>query len=455
MPGRPLSDLVCYLRKLASSQQTQELTDRDLVQRFVTRKDQDAFEAILMRHGPMVWKVCRALLADGHAAEDAFQATWLVFVRKAASIFQLERLGNWLYGVAHKIAAKARAEARRQQTLEKQGGDMAAYNSADELTNVEESRVLHEELNRLPARYRTPIVLCYLEGRTLQETADVLGWSHGAVRGRLERGRQRLRNRLERRGLGLVGIVLGTYFCASARAEVLPRPLVSSTVIAVFQFLARDRLVMPAATASAVALAEGVCRMMAITKIKATVFILLAVSLSGGSTGFLLSGRPTAVQAGDVRQEPKEAAVPVAKEVEDEDKDLTTPAERIKALLDNNYGDALLPKALLKNRYEAAFKEFDGRWKEFKAGRGTLDHLLEVSRRLRDSESELCQKKADVLAALEKHVERAKRIAELNGRRFDQGRIDIMDHAQSQYFYFDAQIQLERTKNSTGPWAAK
>src|SRR5262245_33643938 len=124
MTGRSLGDILWHLRRLAVPRRAIGLTDSDLVGRFVAQRDQAAFEALLVRHGPMVWGVCRGLLADAHAAEDAFQATWLVLVRKAGSIRRPQQLANWLYGVAHKVAARARATSARRRAREQEGVEM-------------------------------------------------------------------------------------------------------------------------------------------------------------------------------------------------------------------------------------------------------------------------------------------------------------------------------------------
>src|SRR5262249_18374088 len=158
--------------------------DAELLERFVSRRDESAFAALMARHGPMVFGVCRRVLRHAQDAEDAFQATFLVLVRRAAAIGRRDLLGNWLYGVACRGAGRARQGAARRQAREAADTDRLA-GMAGEAGAPELSGVLHEEVQRLPARYRGPVVLCYLEGRTNEEAARELRWPIGTVKGRL------------------------------------------------------------------------------------------------------------------------------------------------------------------------------------------------------------------------------------------------------------------------------
>jgi RNA polymerase sigma factor (sigma-70 family) len=181
------------------------LTDRQLIERFVARRDpagEAAFAALVTRHGPMVLGVCRQLLGDRHLAEDTVQATFMVLARKARSIGEPELLGNWLYGVALRTARKARGRLAQQREYEA-GADVdgsrsvSALNAAIESAVVaaehravarEECEALHDEVERLPSNFRLPIVLCYFEGLTLDEAAQTLRWRAGTLRSRLAPG---------------------------------------------------------------------------------------------------------------------------------------------------------------------------------------------------------------------------------------------------------------------------
>jgi RNA polymerase sigma factor (sigma-70 family) len=210
------------------------LPDEQLIDRFLTHEGADAeaaFRAMVVRHGPMVLGVCRHVLNQHQDAEDAFQATFLVLARKAGSIHDRRVLGRWLYEVAYRIAVRAKTNAVRRRTQERQGAEMSVTAPESEAGWNELKPVLHEEVNRLPEKYRTPVVLCYLEGRTNEEVAAMLDWPVGTVKGRLSRARDLLRTRLTRRGLALSAAFLLTSLSRdSVFAEVVPTRLIDSTV---------------------------------------------------------------------------------------------------------------------------------------------------------------------------------------------------------------------------------
>ena len=166
------------------------LSDEQLLGRFVERQEGAVFEAIVRRHGPMVWGVCRRVLRDYHDAEDAFQATFLVLARRASAVMPREKLGNWLYGVAYQTAMKARVMRAKRRMREGQVSDMPEPMPDDLRDAVAES--IDRELSRLPEKYRIPVVLCDLEGRAHKEVANQLGWPVGTVSSRLSRARARL-----------------------------------------------------------------------------------------------------------------------------------------------------------------------------------------------------------------------------------------------------------------------
>jgi RNA polymerase sigma factor (sigma-70 family) len=180
------------------------LSDRQILERFVDRRDESAFEALMVRHGPMVLNVCRQLLRNPHDVEDAFQAVFLVLVRKARGVRVEGSLGPWLYTVANRVAARARANRRRLGTREISAAMEIAESTADRtLDRLEVAGVIQEELGRLPERLRAPIVLCYLQGMTHELAAGQLGCPVGTVRSRLSRARAQLLMRITRRGLTL------------------------------------------------------------------------------------------------------------------------------------------------------------------------------------------------------------------------------------------------------------
>jgi RND family efflux transporter MFP subunit len=274
----PLANVLRHISKLVGRSTTVGLSDGEILERFVSRRDEAAFEELLARHGPMVWGVCQQLLRDPHDAEDAFQATFLVLVRRAASIGQRERLAGWLYGVAHRVAWRARAQTARRQAREKRGMEMAAVEPPGPLPWDDVRPVVHEEVNRLPDKYRTPVVLCYLEGKTQEEAAKDLGWTKGVVKGRLERARDLLRKRLLRRGVTLSAGALSAV-CPSATA--VPPALVSATVKAATLLVAGQGLAAGAVSTQAISLMEGVLRIMFLTKLKILSAVLVVAGLVG------------------------------------------------------------------------------------------------------------------------------------------------------------------------------
>jgi RNA polymerase sigma factor (sigma-70 family) len=206
--------------------------DGELLQAFVDRRDERAFAGLVERHGAMVFAICQGVLRNCHDAEDAFQATFLVLAHKARSIRRHASLGSWLHGVALRVARKAlTAAARPQKTAANATPSQAeARAPGDELSWREVHAVLHEALSELPEYYREPLVLCYFEGLTQDETAARLGWTPAQVKGRVQRGRNLLRGRLERRGLGLAAALGTTVLADQALAAPVPAALAAATV---------------------------------------------------------------------------------------------------------------------------------------------------------------------------------------------------------------------------------
>jgi RNA polymerase sigma factor (sigma-70 family) len=159
-----LNDVLRYLHTFVDPESAKDLTDAELLERFRGQREETAFAILLQRHGPMVFALCRRVLHDLHAAEDAFQATFLVLVRKADSIRGRDSLANWLYRVAQRVAQRARAQDAKRRTRERRPTDRQSAESLDETTWRELRLVLDEEIGGLPEKYRAPLVLCYLAG---------------------------------------------------------------------------------------------------------------------------------------------------------------------------------------------------------------------------------------------------------------------------------------------------
>jgi RNA polymerase sigma factor (sigma-70 family) len=279
-----------FIRRVVEDPQVRELSDRDLLQRFHSQHDEAAFHTLLRRHGPMVLNVCGAVLGDGPDAEDAFQATFLVLAHKARSICKGASLGSWLHGVARRTALKARARSAARQKHEARAPARQA-SEADDLSWREVRQVLHEELDGMPERYREALLLCYLEGATQPRAAARLGLAERTVRERLERGRELLRARLVRRGLGTAALLLSAAWPAALASAQPPLGLVSGTVQAATLVAAGQGMAGAAISSNVTALSKEVLKTMVVTKLKHIAVVLVcgaafigAVALNVGST---------------------------------------------------------------------------------------------------------------------------------------------------------------------------
>jgi RNA polymerase sigma factor (sigma-70 family) len=283
MAREPTNPVTQFLCQTSGPPPDCDLADRHLLERFVTARDEAAFAALVQRHGPMVLAVCRRLLHDAHEAEDAFQATFLVLVHKARSIGRPELLGPWLHGVAYRTAARARQAARRR-AREREAAAMPDSDPAVEVVWRELRQVLDEELGRLAQKYRAPLVLFYLEGKTTEEVARQLACPKGTVLSRLARGRERLRLRLVRRGVApSVGLLVGV-LAEKVAPAALPAALALGTVKAAV-LTAAGQAASGAIPATVVALTKGVLRAMLLHKLKVAGVVLLAVMAVVAGTG--------------------------------------------------------------------------------------------------------------------------------------------------------------------------
>ena len=257
-----------------------ELTDGQLLEQFATGGGETAelaFAALLERHGPMVLRVCRSILADTHNSEDAFQATFLVLVKKARGLWVRDSIGPWLHQVAYRTALCARLAVLRRRHHE-QGASMLRNESQVEVHN-DVAGVVHEEIERLPDRFRSPLILCDIEGRTHEQAARHLGWPVGTVKSRHLRGRERLRDGLRRRGLAPDAGVFAAALRPDGSSALVSSALVDSTIQSAFQ-LASSRVFMPGSAAS---FAQGVLNSMnfAICLKVASVLLILGAITSG------------------------------------------------------------------------------------------------------------------------------------------------------------------------------
>ena len=454
MAYRALDSIMRHIRRLAPAPGDAGLGDGALLERFIAQRDEAAFETLLQRHGPMVLGVCRRILHDPHAVDDAFQVTFLVFLRKAHSLRRQDLLGNWLYGVAYRTALKARGTSAKRRVDEQPLADMPGPETDEALAWRDLRPLLDEEISRLPAKYRQPIVLCYLEGRTVTEAAAQLGWPSGTVAGRLARAKETLRSRLTRRGLTLSASLLGSALSQSAPAAV-PAGLLTATIRSAAIVAAGQIMMAPGLAASVSFLLEGVDKAMFINKLKISASILLTMGAVGG--GVLayskVAGQHFGINnaggvVGFVQQPGEVKPAEVAPQAQDPRFPKTLPTlgkDKAAALIQaSNFSDKLA--ALIAARYDAARTEVDFRWGRSVRGLETQDILLGSCLRLIEAERELSNKQADQLAALENHAQRMKEVEKIAKAKADAGRNTPQDLAQAQFYRLQAEIWLERMK---------
>jgi RNA polymerase sigma factor (sigma-70 family) len=279
MTTRRHTQVFQQLRQVVLAHDGAGLTDAELMTHFVGQRDGAALEALIRRHGSMVWSVCRRILGNEQDAEDAFQASFLVFVRKATSIRPREQVGNWLYGVAYRTALKARTKDARRRAKERRAAAMTPTQTETDVSWSELLPLLDQELARLPDKYRAAIVLCELEGRPRKEAARQLGIPEGTLSSRLATGRRMLAKRLGRPGLGLSAGALAT------TSVVVPPTLMASTVKAVTLVAAGQATIAGVVSVRVAALAEGVVKAMLLTKLSAGAAILAVVAVLAAGAG--------------------------------------------------------------------------------------------------------------------------------------------------------------------------
>jgi HlyD family secretion protein len=283
------------LRTLFNVGTVRDLTDGQLLERFATDRGEAAelaFAVLVERHGPMVLRVCRGVLNNPHDTQDAFQATFLVLVRKARALWVRDSLGPWLHQVAYRTASCARSTAARRRRHEQKAAISVEETCVEPIHELE--KALHEEIDRLPDRYRAPVVLCDLEGCTHEQAARHLGWPVGTVKSRLSRGRERLRGRLLRRGItpdaGLIAAALSRLDSSTAS---IPSALLDSTTAAASRFLTVRTIV----RGSAASLAQGVLRSMTMTRWLKAASVLLVAGATVAGVDLIAQRGPSVAQA--------------------------------------------------------------------------------------------------------------------------------------------------------------
>lgn len=348
-----MNRLLDHLRRVTAAPKPPP-SDGELLACFVEQREEDAFAALLRRHGPMVLGVCRRILGDIHDAEDAFQATFLVLVRKAASVRPREAVGNWLYGVAYRTALEARGKIARRHARERQMDDLPQPEAKPEAGWHELLPLLDQELHRLPDKYRLAVVLCDVEGRSRKEVARQLAIPEGTLSSRLATARKQLAARLGRLGFVLSGASLAVLLSQNAAPACVPASLLFTTTRAALLVAAGHAAAAGVVSTTVATLTEGVLKTMLLAKLKtASVVLFGAAALSLGTGGLLYQTRAGAAdppQPGQqqsagpasanrskgalndlLAQRPREKARPAAEETRTREQSLLEELEKARA----------------------------------------------------------------------------------------------------------------------------
>ncbi len=435
--SHPLHGALQYLRDLTVGQAPHASEDSELLSHFVRYGDQDAFAQLVRRHGALVFGVCRRLLTDADA-DDAFQATFLVLARRASAIRKHLSLASWLHGVAVRVSRRALADAARRRRRETQVAVRTPEDSS-EAERRDLRLVLDEELDRLPEHYRAPLVLCYLEGKTLAEAALQLGCKDGTVCSRLARGRDLLRSRLVRRGLTpMVGISAAALVDEGLFAAVSPQS--ASTLAATAVRLVTTGRTPAAPAARAQLLAEEMMKAMFLKKVLVATAALLTVILLAAGAGLL--ARPTA--------SPEAQAPTTPASARNQPQPPTREVENKPGLLDGKPNEPINKEAMLlrlqQERYDVARTMAAARYQEMLDGKDHLETLLASVQSLYEAELDLTDKPANRLVLMERRVTTLLAIEKTYQSRFDIGRITTAELSQARLKRIEAEIQWQKAK---------
>src|SRR5262249_1945872 len=282
--GMATANLNDVLRRLARGMDAEMLdqdSDRQLVSRALAERDAAALQAIVHRHGAMVYRVCGRVLQRSQDAEDAFQATFLVLAQKLRTLRKHASLASWLHGVAYRVSVRAKQQANSRRRRESQAPS-ADTMPPDDVTWKELRSALHAALSQLPDKWRLPLVLCYLEGRTQEEAAKRLAWSKSTLRSRLEEAREALARRLSKRGVALPAALSAVLLSDCAASSAPAAGLVAKAVEAAAD-VAAGKALATAGSATVASLTDGVMKAMFLSKMKTA--LVVTVTVLGLTTG--------------------------------------------------------------------------------------------------------------------------------------------------------------------------
>jgi RNA polymerase sigma factor (sigma-70 family) len=297
------TSLSTFLKRLTrgmAAETLNEQTDGQLVEQFLARREEAAFEAIVRRHGAMVYRVCWRVLRQPQDTEDAFQATFLLLAQKLRTVRNYYSLASWLHGVAHRVALQANGRAASRRRHE-QRATITQVERPEDLSADELLEVLDAELGKLPDKWRQPLILCYLEGRTQEESASQLGWSKSTLRRRLEEARDALGCRLKGRGL-VWSAALSAVLLSDCIASTAPAAKVIASTVKAAAGVAAGKTVATVASDKVVALTEGMVKAMFFKKLKMAAILFLAIAGSGMGLALVVRGLPRADAGGPVEQ---------------------------------------------------------------------------------------------------------------------------------------------------------
>jgi RNA polymerase sigma factor (sigma-70 family) len=377
------------------------LSEWQLLERYLDRRDEAAFEAIVARHGPMVLGVCRRMLANLTDVEDAFQATFMVLVRRARHLGPRDAIGPWLHGVAARVALRTRCDAARRRRLEPINPDFAAVTLDRSAVDREIAEIIDQELGRLPSKYRHPIVLCYLEGQTHEQAARQLNWPVGTVKGRLSRARELLHSRLARRGLTPSVAALSLALSAETSAA-LQRELLDRTVRSCLKLAAGQATALIVST-SITSLVEGVVTSMFLNNLKWAGVATLVCGLAFTGVGVLARQDPA----------PKKDDAPAPLKNAAAAPELKIPAENLPTPNIDAIDQQAKLEELSHTLVKAAKQEWEQATDELTRLNPGPERTYQASKRLMDAQLALRNTPENKVAQAQAHFERVREIARL------------------------------------------